>query len=60
MRFPAGRFVKVGAHIICASGQLFTPDGAVHRVSIDTPWNFLQRVGPGFLTHYDEQKQVLW
>ena len=60
VRFPEGRFVKVGAHIICASGQLFTPDGAVHRLSIDRPWNFLQRVGPGFLTHYDERKQVLW
>ncbi|MCY2991378.1 MAG: hypothetical protein NTY19_26415 [Planctomycetota bacterium] len=60
VRFPEGRFVKVGAHIICASGQLFTSDGAVHRVSIDTPWNFLQRVGPGFLTHYDEKAKVLW
>ena len=57
---PAWRFVQVGEHLIDGNGQLFTPDGKRHRVKTDIRWNLLQRVGPGFLTHFDEKANVLW
>jgi hypothetical protein len=58
--FPTPRFVQVGQHIISANGQLFTPDGKQYRVKPDVVWSYLQRVGPGFITHYDEKARVLW
>jgi hypothetical protein len=54
------RFVRVGDHIISASGQLFTPDGHEYRVPADEPWTLLQRVGSGFITHYDATANALW
>jgi hypothetical protein len=54
------RFVKVGSHIISGEGQLYTPDGAEHRLRIDAPWTLLQRVGPGFITHFDPKTNLLW
>jgi hypothetical protein len=58
--FRTERYVKVGNHIISAHGQLFTPDGQEHRAQIDTVWSRLERIGPGFITHFDEKEKVLW
>jgi len=54
------RVIKVGDHIITEAGQLYTPDGKVHQFKLDFPWEYFQRVGPGFLTHFDPQTNRLW
>ena len=57
-----GRLIMIGDHIISDRGRLYTEDGREHRVDVqtDVKWKWLQRVGPGFITHYDETSKTLW
>jgi hypothetical protein len=52
--------IKVGDHIITMRGSLYTPNGKEYRIKTDGKWSLLQRVGPGFITHYDRKSRTLW
>lgn len=52
--------IKVGDHIIIKNGTLYTPDGEEHHLKTEDKWKLLQRVGLGFITHYDERSATLW
>jgi hypothetical protein len=60
LRVPATKFVKVGEHIIDQHGQLYTPDGKRFQVKSGAKWDRLERVGSGFVTHFDDRANVLW
>lgn len=47
----AVRFVKIGDHIVGANGQLYTPDGKIHRHKSygGSVWHFLEPHADGFI-----------
>jgi hypothetical protein len=36
------------------------PDGQVYSLTLETPWQLLQPVGKGFITHFDEKESAIW
>ena len=50
----------LGDRIITANGQLITSHGEVFDAKPGQQWNWLDRVGSGFITHLDEKANVLW
>lgn len=55
------QYIRVGEHLVSGYGQLFTPDGKRYDAPTDASWRFLQRVGPGFITHFEPKSDVvLW
>ena len=48
-------FLRVGAHIIQANGQLYTPDGKVHDGDLPAPWPTIMPIRNGFIAFNSQQ-----
>ncbi len=57
---PTPNLIRIGDHLIGDNGTLMTTDGETFQVPGSHRWDSLQRVGSGFITHYDDDQQVLW
>jgi hypothetical protein len=57
---PIPQLIKIGDHLIRGDGLLLTGDGRSFQIHGEHRWDLLERVGDGFITHYDKQTQTIW
>ncbi len=58
---PSPPLIKMDDYVVSERGKLFTDDGKSYQAPLTTDrWNMLQRVGNGFVTHYDQYRKTLW
>ncbi|MGB7345209.1 MAG: CsgG/HfaB family protein [Pirellulaceae bacterium] len=57
---PTPHLIKVGENLIGSDGSMMTGDGKTYRLAGRHRWSYLQRVGDGFITHYDQNRRTVW
>ncbi len=60
--YPRPHLIKVGRHLISSDRELMTPDGKKYPLGKSLPWRWplLQRLGKGFITHYEPGRSTIW